>query len=471
MSETLLKRQAQQEREKRKGVARTEAVLLKLLSPKQRAFIEDPHRFKLARCPRRSGKSHADAVYLILECLRTPNTPCLYLGLTRDSAKGAVWETLIAILQSLSIPHEPMISGPRINFPNGSFIQLLGADAQNAVNRIRGRKFKIAIVDEMGFYAAADYLIEALMPTLADLSGTLAMTSSPGYTPAGYFYEADIGPKKDSWSQHSWNLLDNPLFQKPANNPALYSSRGEEELHTICDLQFGGNWEHPVFRREYLGEWVYDSSTMVYPYSAKNFDAFDFNGIPTRYALGIAIEPSHQGLVVMKYSDQSREAQFVAARTTTFQNLADFVQLIASYNLKYKPTVSICDSSTYSQLLGKELNARFGLNMQTMAAFDEESYQKLLASDLLSQYIHVVKEDCGSLLIDWSKLMKDEFGQQFKKIVAPCASAALATYAKLYTAVLKAPEIVETEEQEMIRKLEDQYRYETSTPWYERDDF
>lgn len=468
MSSSLIKKAARAELERRKsGSGKVVQVLNKILSPKQRAFIDDPARFKLARCPRRSGKSHADAVYLIRECIASNNTPTLYLGLTRESAKGAVWDAIITILQELKIPHTATVSGPRVDFPNGSFIQLIGADAQNAVNRIRGRKFKLAIVDEMGFYSAADYLIEALMPTLADYAGTLAMTSSPGYIPAGLFYDADVGTKKSSWSQHSWTLLDNPLFQKPANNQN-YTSRGEEELHTICNMQFGGDWSHPVFRREYLGEWVYDASSMIYPYTANNIRAWN-ESIPMRFALGISVEPNHQGLTIVRYSDQSRHCHFEYSARFHFQNLNDFAAQVQEVVKKYKPILAVCDSSTYSELLARELNARYDLHMQPLKIKDEAAYQKLIATDLIGGNVTVTPENVA-LLSEWAKLMKDESGNEIGRLITPVAAAALAVYSKVYNTVLKSPEIVLTEEERIEAAVEEQAKYENATPWYERED-
>lgn len=68
---------------------------------------------------------------MILTCLQGPRTPVLYAGLTRDSAKEAVWPILTEMLDTFKIPHTPRESALQIDFPNGSKITLFGCDTEN----------------------------------------------------------------------------------------------------------------------------------------------------------------------------------------------------------------------------------------------------------------------------------------------------------------------------------------------------
>ena len=60
--------------------------------PAQTAFISDPAKLKVALCTRRSGKSYGAGRYLYQEAYRTPGVRCLYIALTRDSAKKIMWK-------------------------------------------------------------------------------------------------------------------------------------------------------------------------------------------------------------------------------------------------------------------------------------------------------------------------------------------------------------------------------------------
>ncbi len=464
---TLIQDAARQELERRRasGVSKIRA-LLSTLAPKQRAFIEDKSRFKIARASRQSGKSHADAAYLIIECLETPNTPTLYLGLTRDSAKGAIWGTLMAMLEGLKIEHEAVASSLLIKFPNGSFIQLFGADAANAAKRLRGRKYKLVVVDEMGFYLQADALVESLMPTLAILKGTLAMTSSPGYLLSGLFYEADIGSLKERWSQYHWTLIDNPIMQGPASDPK-YANRAEEELDTICRMQFNGNRAHPGFRREYLGEWVRDASSLVYPYTGANIIPSEQPYIDSNYALGANFSTPYSAIVVMKYSPYSRKVQIV--ETWKKENmLVDQVSAkLKEFMDRYSSTIIVVTNDGNGKSLEKELSRRYQIGVQAADKTDKSWYQKIMQNDIISGYVQVIEG--LPILAEWDTITKDSSGDEIRGPSNTLADAALYVYRRIYTAFLKNVEVKKTDEEMMIERLEEQFRIDDDTPWYEKE--
>src|SRR5882762_7287069 len=60
--------------------------------PAQTAFISDPSKLKVVLCTRRSGKSYGAGLYLYQQAYETPGASCLYIALTRDSAKKIMWK-------------------------------------------------------------------------------------------------------------------------------------------------------------------------------------------------------------------------------------------------------------------------------------------------------------------------------------------------------------------------------------------
>lgn len=432
--------------------------MLKTLSPGQRKFIEDPARFKLVRASRRAGKSYSDAAYLISEALRTPNTPLLYIGLTRDSAKEAVWTILTTILDSLDISYEARPSALRITFSNGSFIRLFGADTPNAKDRLRGQKYKLVIIDECGFFAAVDQLIPALMPTLADLQGTLAMTSSPGVILSGFFYEADVGTAADKWSQHVWTMHDNPFFRRPSSNPK-YATRADEELDVICRTLYNGDREHPAFKREYLGQWVRDATSLIYPSSDNNL----FTTLPPlaspRYAIGIDIGVSSaSAIVVLKYSHYSRNAQIIESWSEAEVLVDDFAKIVQGFIDKYKPDVVVADTGGLGKAVVQELTRRYQMPIQAADKIDKSFFQRIFANDLLSGYIQCLRG--LDLVNEWAKLVKDENGEEVKGQRNHQSDAALYVYRRIYSTVLKNYVVKETDEDRMIRELTERVQQE-----------
>lgn len=424
---------------------------MKTLSPGQRKFIEDPARFKLVRASRRAGKSYSDAAYLIYEALKNPNTPLLYIGLTRDSAKEAVWSILCTILDSLDIAHEARPSALRITFPNGSFIRLFGADTPNAKDRLRGQKYKLVIIDECGFFQAVDALIPALMPTLADLEGTLAMTSSPGIILSGFFYEADMGTNQDKWSRHVWTMHDNPFFQRPSRNPK-YSSRADEELDVICRTLYNGNRLHPAFVREYLGQWVRDSTSLIYPYQDHNLIDAPYVMPRERYGIGVDIGvASDSAIVVMKYSHYAREVQIVECWKDKEILIDDFAKILQDFIGKYSPDIIVADTGGLGASVTRELQRRYELPIRAADKKDKPFYQRIVSNDLQSGYIKAVKT--LSVVDEWSKLVKDEDGEEVKGQQNHASDAALYIYRFIYNTVLKSFTPAESDEDVMLRQL------------------
>lgn len=451
---SLLKKQALEELQRRKQAGISKITTLKrLLSSIQLKFVEDPSRFKLARCSRRAGKTMADAIYLIIECLLNPNTPTLYVGLTRDSAKSAIWDILITVLTDLQIPYEPLTSVLKITFRNGSFIQLFGADATNARNRLRGRKFKLIIADEMGFYAEADGLIKSMIPMLADLQGTLAMTSSPGELLSGLFYEADEGVDKENWSRHSWSLLENPLFMGPAKDPK-FPSRGHEELDTICRLQFNGNKMHPAFRREFLGLWVADKSSLVYPCGKHNIIDKPYDLPDVQYGLGLDLGVrSDNAITIVKYSQYSRKVQIVDCFKKSDLLVDELASIIQEYIDLYVPTYLVADTGGMGVVFVEEFRKKYHMPFIAADKKDKLYFQRVVANDLLAGYIQVVQG--LDIVGEWSKITKNiETGEEEAGTENHLSDSFLYIYRKLHSTHLKHFVPKKTEEELMIEQIE-----------------
>jgi hypothetical protein len=444
-------------------------LLLALLSPAQRRFILDPRRFKIARCTRRAGKTWCDAVYLILTCLGAPHTPTLYAGLTRDSAKEAIWGILIELLEQLSIPHTPRPSQLQIEFPNGSKITLFGCDAQNARNRLRSRKFKLIIFDETGFYASLDPLVFAVLPMLADYGGTLCLTSSPGELLTGLFYEADQGNKRQHWSQHSWSLADNPHFQKPALDPR-YKDRAEEELAIILEAQYGGNADDPDFRREWKGEWVRDYTSLVYPIGDTNLIDAAYSMPEHSHVFGLDLSsPINHSLVVGRFSPHRREFQVIDQWKKSDLDTHEFIELVAKDVEKYDPMAIMAHLGDYSVDVIAEIRRRYRLPVIASPSKDIPFHQGLFSSDIQAGHVQFVRSRSSQLLEECGKLVRDKNGQEIEGQENSSANACLAAYRRVFVTHLSSYEKPLSEEDQMILQLENT-RFDEPPPWMDNQE-
>jgi hypothetical protein len=413
--------------------------------------VLDPSRFKVAACSRRAGKTAAVAAYLIYECIKKSNTPTLYLGLTRESAKEAIWDMLLDLLEKHDIPHEARPSALYIRFENGSRITLFGADVPNARNRLRGRKFKLIAVDEMGFFADADPLIYALLPSLADYRGSLVMTSSPGEILSGLFYDAYEGSKKHQWKQFHWTLKDNPYFQRPATSPK-YENAAEEELDIIAHQQFGGNRRHPAFVREYMGIYIADNTNLVYPYDmVKNVIPAPYKMTKEMYGIGIDLgSVSENAIVVVKFSAYARQVQIVRAWKQANLLIDQLAEVLKGFIDEFDPAVIVADTGGYGKGVVEELRRRYFLPIKAADKQDKSFYQRIFANDLISGYIQVV---AGlNILDEWDKILRDENGDEIRGQPNHCGDAALYVYRYIYNTHLKTFKAPESDEDKMLRQ-------------------
>ncbi len=427
-------------------------ILAKLSQIQQKALL-DTARFVLARCSRRSGKTFLDAAKLIHTSLKYPGDTSIYFGLTRESAKEAIWEELLKQLNENQIAHAYSEPKLEITLANGARIRLIGADMEKIKDRLRGRKFRLVIVDECAFFAQVDRLIlEVLLATLADYQGQLYMTSSPGKLPKGLFYEADEGRLKDNWSRYHWTGGDNPHFQQPATNPK-FKTLWEQELDTIVTMQFEGDWENPTFRREYLGEWVFDGRSLAYALSAEAITDKPRAFRQAAYALGVNIaEQGKQGFTVIKYGEFDREVQVMEVRSTKIRNLDELATEISTFLDKYKTNRIIVYLGNNDPEILDSFKARYSLPLFANR-YDKSPHNLAIVSTDLQANRILVDSSCKPLIEEWQKIVKDDQGNELDGQTTLLSDAFFAIYLKIYNTYLKQAVKAESDEERMERQL------------------
>lgn len=414
--------------------------------------MDDPSRFKIARCGRRAGKSFADAVYLILECLRAPKMPCLYLGLTRDSAKEIIWPILTMILEELHIPHLPVESALSIKFPNGSTIRIMGADMKNMKSRIRGRKHRLIIIDEMGFFSDADSLIESLIPSLSDYAGTICMTSSPGEMLAGLFYEADAGDKQEQWAHYSWTMNENPYFMKPSANPK-FKTRADEEFDLILRTFFKNDRTSPGFRREYLGEWVKDLTSLIYPFTDANLLSAPYTMEEQEHGIGVNLESgSANAIQVVRFGRYSREVQFIESWTLEGATIDQLAEKLTELIGRYHPLYIVASTGDYTKAIVDEMTQRYpDIAMRAAEKKDKTFHQRIMRSDILAGNVKAVKS--LPILKEWNTLTRNANDDEILGPPNVLSDAGLYIYRMVYQTYLKSYAPKKTEEERMLEGL------------------
>lgn len=282
-----------------------EAQLLDQCHPKQRAFVEDPHRRVVALVGRGGGKTSGISARFARRMGGTRKARCLYVATTRDQAIDLMWEPLKNICKQLNIPasfHETKL---RCEFlDTGSTIRLVGADDKRQIEKYRGMPFHEVWIDEAASYPIQllEHLIKRIIgPRLGDYGGMLGLVGTPGHILKGEFYEASrpgsprnrLYEDRDkpefegwvSWSLHRWTLEDGAPYV-----PAL--ARLWEEAQIVKEDE-GWSDDNPVWLREYRGIWAADDTDHVYRYRIYDDDGALWNQWSPRInpITGIAILP------------------------------------------------------------------------------------------------------------------------------------------------------------------------------------
>jgi hypothetical protein len=470
-TDTALLKALKEERARRSTGDNRGDLLLATLSPVQKAFALDNSRAIIARAGRRSGKSRTMGVRFIRKAIANANAPLLYMGPSQEQAMDIFWKPVVEMLDAYKISHTAKPSSKRIEFPNGANIKLLGTDSPNAMRRVRGNKYIEAAADEMAFSnGELDEFMGAVIPALSDYRGSMVLGSSPGPLPNGIFYQADVGRDKAQWSHHVWDLRQNPHFQTHSilvdpRSGLPFKDFAEEELYTICHLKFNGDFEHPTFRREYMGQWVFDNQSLVYPYDHEKWGALKAAEMPEmQYAIGIDLGVSSASAwVVVAYSPYSRHVYFVHAEKHRNMLVDEIAEKTRDLIDRFKPTFTLADEGGLGKVAVEEMRRRYGLPIMGAKKTEKTVHQSAMASDIVAGYVHACP-GAQKLVDEWAIINKDpDTGDELKGQDNHCSDGAVYIYRRVYNALLQAETKPETEEERMFNAIstgkEDNYVY------------
>lgn len=254
--------------------------------PFQRDALEDEHRRIAIRAGRGGGKTSIYRARAVRKMARKRNARIIYLALSRPNAKDLNWEPLKELIHKLGQWDEFEFSESTLTCRckrTGSTYRMVGADDRKELEKLRGQPFDEVQIDEAGSWdpELLDWLIDRIVgPRLGERNGCIVVGGSPGHILAGPFYDATRPgsakhrPYRDrkkreykgwtSWSSHFWNLrLVNELPNAKKLYPALVALWAEA---LIVKKDKGWSDDHPIWRREYEGEWAADNTENVFKY-------------------------------------------------------------------------------------------------------------------------------------------------------------------------------------------------------------
>lgn len=269
--------------------------------PHQRRVEEDLAPLISVRSARQQGKSTGAMLLTVIRCLQHPGAQWVVIGLTKGSVRRIYWDVLKNLSDAFELGLRFQEQAFIASFPNGSKIHFFGADKIDEVEKLRGGRYHGAVVDECKSIAALTFrlLIEDILgPALKGQAGQLYLIGTPGDVLAGEFFlatcdEPPFLPSK-RWSNLPYGtptrafetaegILDAPGVWSfhhwgPKTNEFKFTNPRTGEIFTMWDAflqekaKRGWADDHPVWRREYLGEWVAGEGRLVYRYKPHRND-------------------------------------------------------------------------------------------------------------------------------------------------------------------------------------------------------
>lgn len=447
-------------------------LILARAFPAQRDFIEDPSDRKAALCPRQSGKSTAALTYGLYTGLRRPGARILILARVRRQVKGTYWADLKQLCRDFELGASFREIALECELPNGSTIIFGGADTAEEVDKHRGQRYDLIVIDEGKSYSAelmAEMIREVLEPALLAKRGTLALIGTPGSILAGPFWEITTCQRNAAgnhlarpfalrrspewkdirapWSLHKWTQQDN------AYAPWIWEgSLKIKEAHGYSD-------DDPAWLREYLGHWVPDENMLVYAYVRVTDDRIHWVpsedpesrfGLPPahdwRFVLGMDLGyHDDTSFVVGAWSDTYPALIYLHAEKhpqLTIDQIAERAKELEDTYGSFDARVA--DTGGLGKTVVASLASLYGIAFEAAKKSEKVDHIKLVNSDMLTGRIQVPRH--SPLVEEW-RTAQWEDGR--KSVVDPncddhASDAALYIWRYCYHHWSRAPELEAT---------------------------
>lgn len=375
--------------------------------PAQNAFINDTHRYLVAQCSRRAGKTNALAIRFFKTMEKHPKTTCVYLGLTLESARNILWPVLQDLNDAHGLGCKFVDSKLIMTHPNGSKLRILGADMSNFIKRLKGIKSPgIAIDEAQDFGPHIQSLVDdVLSPCISDyVDGWLAMTGTPGPVPQGYFFKATQERKFD-YSFHGWTCIDNPYMPNPAEFIEQQKIRNE--------------WEdnNPTLLREWKNQWVLDVQALWIRYQEKlnHYTQLpDIRPNKWNYILGIdwGFRDS-DALAVLAWSEHDPNTYLVEELITPKQDITSLIENVQGMITKYDITKIVMDEGGGGKKMAEEMRRRHAIpvhpadkvrKQETVEFFNDTLRRGKFKAKSSSRFV----QDSYLVQVDWNKSRPDK---------------------------------------------------------------
>lgn len=392
-------------------------------------FVTDTSPYVAASCSRQCGKSYGIGIKLVARALREPNIRVLYVTNTRRQARTIMWPVLHELHRSQGLGgkfHEVRLT---YTLPNGSVIELGGANDEVEIERYRGPQYALVVIDEAQSIRPfiKELIFEILEPGQAKFDDPqILLTGTPNAARSGFLYNVVTG-KERGWSLHHWTMQDNPYIKNAAEKIARNAERR------------GLTLESAAIQREYFGQWVRDEESLVYTVRRENLvDDLPAGAADWRYVLGIdfgftnvtaycvvaySVELGHV-CVVRSFQDAAKTptgttVELNAAEGEVRMKLAHtpatIAPVIRGLMKQYDLDDIVGDPGGYGKKYITQLQRVYGIPIKVAEKDEKLTAINHMNGDLATGKMTLIEHanedllfDASQLQIDWSKVDRED---------------------------------------------------------------
>lgn len=386
------------------------------LHEKQIALIDGPSKRKAGLKGRREGKSTGAASAMLIKGFQNPELTIPFITLSRASAKRIMWGPLHRLNYKHTLGVNFNNTDLTATLPNGAAIWLCGANEEDDIEKIRGtdRGYPMAVIDEaasMGRHLRP-LVEEVLDAALSDQDGELWMLGSAGVQCKGIFYEATTGKRKEWTSYHS-TVLDNPYFPRWAGKP----NWRELAVKFLADKRAAKGWaeDHPIYLREWMGQWVASDAGLVYRFSeAKNVisDA-ELEKVrrehDLQYILGVDLGyDDATAFCVVGFAEDLPDLYEIESYKQPGMIPSEIAEKVGVLNAKYHFRQMVADTGGLGKSIVEEFRIRHKLPIEAAEKSRKQEYIEMLNGELHTGRVHVRAD--SPLVDEWKNLRWDDDG-------------------------------------------------------------
>lgn len=349
-------------------------LLRKEMFTENRDFFFDARsegRFRVARCTRRAAKTTGAAIKLLITLLLNPRSVSLYVAKSTTLVRDQIWPELKRIAAEYDLPFEFNETQLRMQHKRSTGRAIFrGASDTSQIDKLRGLKLLVAILDESGHFGAEmeQLVMSVISPGLRDQGGELLLIGTPGYFPEGLFYEASEGLRKN-WVRRRWTLQANPFLLPEA-----------KDLRLIRE-QDGLTEEDPIYIREWLGKYCLNTKVQMFEYDPSR-NGYRGN-IPRGLVTWLGIDfgwTDETAIVALQWSPTTRKMWAVESWAASEQTSDQVAEKLIEFKRKYAPARIVGDTGGYGKGPAEQIWRDYGIYIEQAKKLEKLNHVEFMNS-------------------------------------------------------------------------------------------